>query len=104
MRHPGRLVSVVALALSVGFLSAQPPGPFGFGGPIERSADFVLLANKAILAELKLDDAQVAKLTKLPDAVRAELKDELATARKKVKDSKAVVDALHERIRKAVGK
>lgn len=70
-----RLLAVVAVAVFVSPLLAQPGGR-GFG-PLGIAG---LLANKSVQEELKLSDEQQEKLKKAVEEVNAKFKDDLAAA------------------------
>jgi tetratricopeptide (TPR) repeat protein len=92
-------LSFAVLLLSAAVASAQPGLP-PTGGPIEKSAAFGLLANKAVQEDLKLDDAQKKKLAELPDDIRGRHKDELALFQGRAKDSAEALD----KVKKSVAK
>src|SRR5436190_1308407 len=68
---------VLALTLTAA-ATAQPVGGPGGGGPIEQQTRWRLLTSAAAAADLKVSDAQKAKLKAIPDAVRAKHQAEAA--------------------------
>jgi len=82
--------SFVALLLAIPLPAQAPPaspGASGRGTSIETSLAFRLLSNKYVRGELKLTGEQSTQLAKIPDAIRAAHKDDLAEHLKKRTDA-----------------
>jgi Spy/CpxP family protein refolding chaperone len=73
-----RALPIVAVALIITPLLAQPPGGFGRGQFMTIS---FLVQNKGVQEELKLTEDQVTKITKISTDTREKYKDDLAKAR-----------------------
>jgi tetratricopeptide (TPR) repeat protein len=101
MRPFVRIAAISALLLGCS-LSAQPPGGTFVpgGGAIERSPMFGILLHKAIQDDLKIDEAQAAKLAAIANQVRVDYKQKKAELTEKATLAIRDADELAKRILK----